>query len=54
MDDCILADWIFNIKEELSALGATIKIPSFMKGKKTAFLLVKWIRKGSYQEYEPM
>ena len=32
--DCILADRGFNIKEELSALGATLKIPSFMKGKK--------------------
>ena len=34
MGDCILADWGFNIKEELRALGATIKIPSFTKGKK--------------------
>ena len=32
--DCILADRGFNIKEELSALGATLKIPSFTKGKK--------------------
>ena len=34
MGDCILADQGFNIKEELSALGATLKIPSFTKGKK--------------------
>ena len=34
MGDCILADRGFNIKEELSALGATLKIPSFTKGKK--------------------
>ena len=35
MGDCILADQGFNIKEELSTLGATLKIPSFTKGKKT-------------------
>ena len=34
MGDCILADRGFNIKEELSALGATLKIPIFTKGKK--------------------
>ena len=34
MGDYILADRGFNIKEELSALGATFKIPSFTKGKK--------------------
>ena len=32
MDDCILADRGINIKEELSALGVTLKIPSFTKG----------------------
>ena len=34
MGDCTRADQGFNIKEELSAFGATLKIPSFMKGKK--------------------
>ena len=34
MGDCILADQGFNIKEELSALEATLKIPSFTKEKK--------------------
>ena len=34
MGDRILADRGFNIKEELSALGPTLKIPSFTKGKK--------------------
>ena len=34
MGDCILADRGFNIKEELSALGATLKIVGFTKGKK--------------------
>ena len=34
MDDSILVDRGFNVKEELSALGATLKIPSFTKGKK--------------------
>ena len=34
MCDCVLADQGFNIKEELSALGATLKIPHFTKGKK--------------------
>ena len=34
MGDCILADQGFNIKEELSALGATLTIPSLTKGKK--------------------
>ena len=41
LSDCILADRGFNIKEELSALGATLKFPSFTKGKKQ-FLEVKW------------
>ena len=36
MGDCILADRGFNIKEELSALGATLKTPSFTKRKETA------------------
>ena len=31
--DCILAERGFKIKEELSALVATYKIPSFTKGK---------------------
>ena len=31
--DCRLADRGFNIKEEISALVATYKIPSFTKGK---------------------
>ena len=34
MGDCILAYQGFNIKEELSALGTTLKSPSFTKGKK--------------------
>ena len=34
MGGCIMADRGFNIKEELSALGATLKIPSFTKRKK--------------------
>ena len=34
MGDCILVDRGFNIKEELSALGVTLKIPSFTKEKK--------------------
>ena len=34
MGDCILVGRGFNIKEELSALGATLEIPSFTKGKK--------------------
>ena len=34
MGDCILADQGFNIEEELSALGATLTIPSLTKGKK--------------------
>ena len=34
MGDCLLADWGFDIKEELSALEATLKIPSFTKGNK--------------------
>ena len=34
MVDSILGDRRFNIKEELSALGATLKIPIFRKGKK--------------------
>ena len=34
MGDCVLAGRGFNIKEELSALGAALKIPSFTKGKK--------------------
>ena len=34
MGDYILADPGFNVKEELSALGATLKIQSFTKGKK--------------------
>ena len=34
MGDCILADQGFSMKEELSALGATLKILSFVKGKK--------------------
>ena len=34
MFDCIVLGRGFNIKEEVSALGATVKIPSFMKGKK--------------------
>ena len=34
MDYSILADRGFNVKEELSALGVTLKIPSFTKGKK--------------------
>ena len=32
--DCILADRGFNVKEELAVQGATLKIPSFTKGKK--------------------
>ena len=32
--DCILADRGFNIKEGLSALKTTFKVPSFTKGKK--------------------
>ena len=52
MGDCILADRGFNIKEELSALGATLKIPSFMKGKKNSFLVVKWICQDSSQVYK--
>ena len=35
--DCILADRGFDIKEELNALGATLKILSFTKGKKATF-----------------
>ena len=34
MGDCLLADQDFNINEELCALGATLTVPSFMKGKK--------------------
>ena len=32
--DCILADRGFNFREELAAVGATLKIPNFTKGKK--------------------
>ena len=32
--DCVLADRGFNIKEDLAAIGATLKIPSFTKGNK--------------------
>ena len=31
--DCILADRWFTFKEELAAVGATLKIPQFTKGK---------------------
>ena len=34
IDDCILVDRGFNIKEELITLGATLKIPSFTKRKR--------------------
>ena len=53
MGDCIMADQDFNVKEELSAFGATLKIPSFTKGKNN-FLVVKWIRQDSSQVYESM
>ena len=33
MGDCILADRGFTFKEELAAVGATLKIPHFTKGK---------------------
>ena len=44
MGDCILADRGFNIKDELSALGATI----------CSYLVVKWIRQDSSQVYKSM
>ena len=34
MGDCILTDQGLNIKEELSSLGAALKILSFTKGEK--------------------
>ena len=44
MGDCILADRGFNIKDELSALGATI----------CSYLVVRWIRQDSSQVYKSM
>ena len=53
MSDCILAGRGFNVKEELSLLGATLKILS-LRNQKNSFQAVKWIRQDSFQLFEPM